>query len=240
MAIDNAFISVLSKLIQLIRHDKKTTLRTACLSYPDILLSPGEIVNYFNDLNIADILEIEGEEILKWHGIQGRQKIVDTENFFKKIDCNVDCFDFEKMRGGEIVVDLNYPLADIHQNKYDLVIDTGTLEHCFNVAEAFINMCKLCSIDGYIITAAPMTKINHGFWNFSPCAYGNFFSQNNFEIIYAVGFAKKEGKLEAFEIPENDRVIFPAESIIIVVAKKTINSTYKFPIQAKYTNKKKN
>ena len=237
MAIDQAYVEFLSSVIRIIRNNKKAKLRTASLSYPDILLSPSELVHYFNELNIDDILEIEGKDILKWHGIEGRTKIVDTENFFKKIGCDVDCFDFEKIRGNEIVVDLNYPLPEIYQDKYDLVIDTGTLEHCCNVAEAFLNMCKLCSVDGCVITAAPMTKINHGFWNFSPCVYGNFFSQNNYEIVLAVGLAKKEGKLEQFDIPENDRVIFPPESTIIVVAKKNNNSTYKFPIQAKYLNK---
>lgn len=81
MAIDQAYVGFLSEVIKIIRHNKKAKLRTACLAYPDILLSPSELVYYFNELNIDDLLEIEGEDILKWHGIEGR-----TKNFIQRLN----------------------------------------------------------------------------------------------------------------------------------------------------------
>lgn len=165
-------------------------------------------------------------------------EIIETTDFFKKINCETDYFDFEEIRGGEIITDLNYPIENKYHNNYDLIIDTGTLEHCFNVAVAFENMCKLAKIGGLILTAAPMTKINHGFWNFSPCAYQNYFEQNNFKILYLGGFHKKNGEIININVDANARKIYPAEAILICVVRKMENSKYGFPIQKKYLKKK--
>ena len=51
-----------------------------------------------------------------------------------------------KSAGGEIITDLNMPHNSEHQGRYDIVIDTGTLEHCFDVGIAFENMCRLARI----------------------------------------------------------------------------------------------
>jgi len=113
-------------------------------------------------------------------------------------------------------------------------VDTGTLEHCFNVGTAFENMCKLVRIGGLILSAAPMTKINHGFWNFSPCAYENYYEQNKYKILFLAGFYKDKGEIKKIKIEKNKRVIYPPEALIICVARKTSESTFKIPIQKKY------
>lgn len=80
-----------------------------------------------------------------------------------------DYFDIQKVRENEIILDLNEELPIMYEKKYDLVIDTGTHEHCFNVGTAFINMLKLFKNYGCIVTnMSPMNYPNHGFWNFFP------------------------------------------------------------------------
>lgn len=54
-----------------------------------------------------------------------------------------DYFDIQKVRENEIILDLNEELPIMYEKKYDLVIDTGTHEHCFNAGTAFTNMLKL-------------------------------------------------------------------------------------------------
>ena len=66
MAIDQTYVGFLSEVIRIIRHNKKAKLRTVCLAYPDILLSPSELVYYFNELNIDDLLKKVPHSIFKW------------------------------------------------------------------------------------------------------------------------------------------------------------------------------
>jgi len=146
-------------------------------------------------------------------------------------------FDFKKIRGDEIILDLNLPLESIHLGRYDLVIDTGTLEHCFNVGVAFENMCKLVKVNGAILTAGPVTMVNHGFWSFNPCLYENYFRHNKFDILHlslAWGKGNEKVKNMLDKSQANSRISVPSETSIMAVAKRTNHSTYEFPIQEKY------
>lgn len=241
MAIDYLYFDVMCTAIDLERKNKTiqdSVLLVGCLSYPDILVTREQIIHRYPQLNNESFMTREdSEKIISWHSMPQLSKIIETTDFFNKLGCIVDYFDFEEIRGGEIKCDLNHPIATEHCGKYDVVIDTGTLEHCFNVGVAFENMCKLSKVGGIIISAAPMTKINHGFWNFSPCAYENYFSQNNFEILFFSSFYKDSEGLKQLQVSPNERQIVPQETILITVARRLEKSTFKLPIQQKYLNK---
>jgi hypothetical protein len=238
MAIDQLYFEYLSSAIKLIEKDKfdtKKPIKIGCLSYPDLLLSRDEISKQFPQLDgCSYVLRQDVNQLSKWHGMPHLTEIIETTDFFNKINCETDYFDYAEIRGGEIIIDLNTPINEEHHEKYDLVVDTGTLEHCFNVGIAFENMCKLARVGGLILSAAPMTKINHGFWNFSPCAYENYFSQNKFKILFLGAFHKANGKIKKINISANQRLICPEESLILCVARRTEFSTFNFPIQKKY------
>jgi SAM-dependent methyltransferase len=89
--------------------------------------------------------------------------------------------DVSKYEGCEIVQDLNVPLK-VRPGQFDLVIDNGTIEHCFNVGQAFFNAKKLCAKGGVIFHNNPANWFGHGFWNFSPCVYFDFYAANGFEV----------------------------------------------------------
>ncbi len=238
MAIDQLYFDFLSSSIELLRNDEsedQTPLRVGCLSYPDLLVTREEIVTRFPKLKGSDfLLREDGEKIRKWHSMHHLTEIIETTDFFLRLNCQPDYFDFAEIRGGEIVADLNVPMDEKYQGQYDLVVDTGTLEHCFNVGIAFGNMCKLTRVGGIIVSAAPMSKINHGFWNFSPCAYENYFRQNHFEGLFLGAFYKEGGKFKSLQISPNGRQICPPESLLICIVRRTDQSTFNLPIQQKY------
>ncbi len=238
MAIDNLYFQMLATVIDIKRSEldsPESLIRIGCLSYPDLLVTRQQISNRYPDLRSANFkLRQDYKEICKWHGFQNPIEIIETNDFFNKIDCNVDYFDFAEIRGGEIVCDLNVHIDAKHHSQYDLVVDTGTLEHCFNVGVAFENMCRMVNVGGLIISAAPMSKVNHGFWNFSPCAYENYFRQNNFDILQLTGFYKDKGGIKQLEVQPNQRQIVPQESFLVTVARRKKNSSFKLPIQQKY------
>jgi len=63
------------------------------------------------------------------------------------------------------------------------VIDIGTLEHIFDVATAFGNIVRLLKRGGIVILLSPVSWFDHGFLNFNPLIFKEFFSYNGFEIL---------------------------------------------------------
>lgn len=239
MAIDYLYSQLFSNTIKNIRNEgKQGNIKLGCLSYPDLIVPRKLIEEHFPDLNDQNMkIRPDSEAIKKWHGIKSEERIIDTNDFFNKIRCEADYFDFAKMRGNEIVTDLNHPISETYHGQYDCVIDTGTLEHCFNVGTAFINVCKLAKSDGGIIlTAAPLNKMNHGFWNFSPCLYADFIEQNNFILLFLGAFYLENGEVKEVLISKSSRFKAPIESVVFCIFRKQKNSTYNFPIQTKYLN----
>ena len=81
------------------------------------------------------------------------------------IGIELDVYDITTERGFEIKTDLNFPL--ILEKSYDIVIDIGTLEHCFNIGQALMNMASLVGEKGFILHENPYNWGNHGFYKSS-------------------------------------------------------------------------
>lgn len=238
MAIDNLYFNLMYSALDMARSklpDSTAVMRVGCLSYPDLLVTREQIAARYPHLSDARYrLREDADRIRQWHSMPHLVEIIETTDFFDKLGCETDYFDFAEIRGGEIIADLNVPMDAAHQGQYDVVIDTGTLEHCFNVGVAFENMCRLARVGGVIISAAPMSKVNHGFWNFSPCAYDNYFRQNHFDFLFLGAFYKDPEGLKQFDISTNGRQIAPAEAVLVAIARRTEHSTFKLPVQQKY------
>jgi hypothetical protein len=85
-------------------------------------------------------------------------------------------------------LDLNKPIPSELNEKYDLVFDGGTTEHCFNVPQVMRNAVNLLKSEdkdgtaGMIIHYLPMNKsIDHGFYQFSPTLFFDYYAANGFE-----------------------------------------------------------
>jgi hypothetical protein len=129
--------------------------------------------------------------------------------------------------GNELVADLNFPHSF---GEFDLVIDPGTIEHCFNIATAVINAAQSVKVGGHIVHVNPVTMVNHGFYNLCPTFYYDFYLENGFEIVEA--FAALEEMKGAF--PHKGRVGYAPEVSAYVLARRLEAKPFKFPIQAKY------
>lgn len=90
----------------------------------------------------------------------------------------VHSFDASDFESATFICDLNQPLT--HEQQYDTVLDYGTSEHVFNVAQALQNIISLCAPGGQIIHALPADNCNgHGFWQFSPELFFSLYSERN-------------------------------------------------------------
>ncbi len=79
------------------------------------------------------------------------------------------------------LLDLNHPLPAELRERYDLVYDGGTLEHCFNAPQVLANAVAALRVGGTVIHHVPLNNwVNHGFYQFSPCLFFDFYETNGF------------------------------------------------------------
>jgi hypothetical protein len=96
----------------------------------------------------------------------------------------IDSTDNSKYEGATIIHDLNVPIPDQFKERYDAVIDAGTLEHVFNFPVAIKNAMEMVKENGYLfIDTCANNSCGHGFYQFSPELFYRALSpENGFEI----------------------------------------------------------
>jgi hypothetical protein len=95
-----------------------------------------------------------------------------------------DSLDYSDYEHAHIVFDLNEGLLpDSLKEKYDFIIDGGTMEHVFHVPNVLANIHSLLRIGGRVMHFNPASNyIEHGFYCFSPSFYTDYYYANNYEV----------------------------------------------------------
>lgn len=138
----------------------------------------------------------------------------------------VDSLDYFPNEKPTYVIDLNKPIDSKYHDRYDMVFDGGTSEHCFNVRESLSNVIKLLKIGGRVVHAVPLSGwINHGFYQFSPTLFFDFYGINGFVELNAKIVVHKPSMLGASYFDYNPSVFFPMDfkgkrAILFFTAKK--------------------
>jgi SAM-dependent methyltransferase len=236
MAIEALYLRYLKQAIDR-RRETKSELKGLFLAYPDLLVPREALRQIVGEDVVAGLRERpDAAEIWQYHGLGGvTEPLYDSVEVLRRLGVDSVVVDLARLRGEERIADLNFPLPEDLLRRFDLVVDTGTCEHCFNVGQAFANACDALALDGILVHAAPLTRINHGFWCFSPTVYPDFFEDNGFELQEMTGVT---GTLSAgfrpFDIQPFGRFQPPAESGIYVVAQRREVRPLKWPVQRKY------
>ncbi len=85
-------------------------------------------------------------------------------------------------RSATITGDLNYPLK--LSNKFDIVTDFGTMEHCFNIESFLRNMHEATAVNGVMLHVVPTALgYNHGFYSFNSVLFLELANSNNYELL---------------------------------------------------------
>lgn len=181
-------------------------------------------------------------EKLKIDTIDKLIKAIETEMFtfetsklYELLGCNHHCIDIVPHTHTEIIHDLNKPVEESLYNSFDITLDGGTLEHCFNVPQVLTNIVQMTRVGGAVFHVAPLTWPNHGFYNFNPCLFHEFYSANGFTTKRTlIGF--NCGEDPPYEISPTD--IFPLpppNSLLFFIASKDKQVTeITWPIQEIY------
>ena len=93
-----------------------------------------------------------------------------AERFFDKIGLpNIDSMDNSDYENCTIVHDLNEDVPKEMHDKYDFILDGGTIEHVFNVPKAFENVHRMLKKGGIFLSYNGGNGwFGHGFYQFSP------------------------------------------------------------------------
>src|SRR3990167_2806353 len=197
----------------------KPGMRVASFGYPDII-APVE-----GNFKIRE----DSKAICERHGLKERP-IPDAESFFESLGAILTVYDVVKERGCEIILDLNEHRIPAHQ--CNMVLDVGTVEHCFNIGQALINMASMVKEGGWIIHENPSNWGNHGFYNLNPTLFLDFYTDNGFQIE-ELKLVTRDGR-EALVHPTK-RFRFPAEEVnIFCIAKRVKLQSFVYPHQSKY------
>lgn len=213
----------------------KPGMRVASMGYPD-LIAPIEMLLRMLDgdatlLGPRLAYRADSAVICKRHGLKERQ-ILDAHSFFSLLGCELDVYDIVQERGCEIILDLNYEQMQPWQ--YDIVLDVGTAEHCFNIAQAVMNMAELVKQGGYIIHENPHSGWgNHGFYSLQPTFFHDFYSTNGFEIIECL-LVTRNGDRISVPLTQRFNRADPVDANIFCMAKRLAVTEFKYPTQSKY------
>lgn len=110
---------------------------------------------------------------------------ISDENLFYALGFSefvaLDHSDYE---GAHVLFDLNNPTPPKKLiGAFDVILDSGTLEHLFHIPNALSNMFHMLRPNGRIIQILPSSNhMDHGFYMFSPTFLYEYYQQNNFEI----------------------------------------------------------
>jgi SAM-dependent methyltransferase len=158
--------------------------------------------------------------------------------------------DISPYEGADTIHDLNQPIPESLHGCFDVVIDSGSLEHIFNFPIAIANLMKLLKVGGTIFITTPANGLcGHGFYQFSPeLMFRVFTGENGFELRKIVLFEALFPSVEltshrkAYEVIDPDIVrgrvgLLSKGPVMMMVEAKKIGDVplfTHFPLQSDY------
>jgi len=178
-----------------------------------------------------------------WIGTPNEKNTSDVI-FFKLLGLtDIHAMDYSDFENADIVHDLNTPVPDEFKNRFDLIVDGGTIEHVFDIKQDLINIATMLRPGGRIIHMTPMNNyVNHGFYQFSPTLFFDYYGVNAFADLrgYLVDSYWRHARepWELFELTPTAEIAsdhFLNAMLVAFWAEKTPDSTVdKVPLQSVY------
>lgn len=157
---------------------------------------------------------------------------------------SVSSLDFSTYEGANVIHDLNRPIpVELHE-RYDVLFDSGSLEHVFNVPTALQNYVHLIRQNGLLVLDLPVDGCSgHGFFQFSPELFYRYFGSETGCRVEAMFCVENLPGSTWYKIPDptaiNRRVeIVSSQPVHLLVAIRRVEIvdcvSSHFPSQADY------
>jgi hypothetical protein len=141
--------------------------------------------------------------------------------------------------------DMNLPIPSELCDKFSLIVDSGTMEHVFDIRQFVSNVIQMSKVGGWVVHLNPLSSnyIDHGFYSFHPCFFFDFYELNGFDnlscYILQVNPQDLFEKCPHFEYSYGmsfDDLIDPSRIIVVCFMAKKVKSVtqIQIPIQGIY------
>jgi hypothetical protein len=133
--------------------------------------------------------------------------------------------------------------ASLIGEPFDVVINHGTAEHIFNIAQVFRTMHDACADGGLMVHDAPFTGwIDHGFYCLQPTLFYDLAAANNYEVVRVAIHAIESQQIIPLEGRDHVAKLaaagtLPPNSMLFVALRKYGDSPFKIPTQGYYAGK---
>jgi SAM-dependent methyltransferase len=128
--------------------------------------------------------------------------LISDKLLFGSMGMDAKSLDFSDYEGADFICDLNDPpeiTSKCVKGQFDLIFDGGTMEHVFHVPNVMKNIFSLLKEGGIVIHSSPSNNhVDHGFYQFSPTFFYDWYHKNQFEILQCLFF-------QYTKFPEVDR-----------------------------------
>lgn len=191
-------------------------------------------------------VRVPAERVLQAKAAEKGKRYISDGTFFRLLGAQevvaLDCSDFE---GAEIVHDLNVAVPAKLRNRFDLVVDGGTLEHVFDIRQVMMNIGLLLRPDGRVIHMSPTNNyVNHGFYQFSPTFFYDYYTTNKYKDLYGVliehsNYSPATRPWEVFALGSHvplHMTSTQALMVAFVAAKDAASTIDRIPLQSLYQN----
>ena len=142
---------------------------------------------------------------------------------------HVESIDKSAYENATHIHDLNEPLPAVLYQKYDTVLDVGTLEHVYNAPQAFKSCSQLCKPSGQILHVLPANNFcGHGLWQFSPELFFSLYCKRNGYIDTEVFVADLGNTAKWYQVREpaaGERVNVSSSTPLYVLVRTVLSST---------------
>jgi len=136
-------------------------------------------------------------------------------------------------------LDLNNPI-DL-QRQFDVVMNLGTVEHVFNVAQAMKTVHDHTRPGGLMVHGLPFAGwVDHGFYSFNPTFYWDLAAANGYSVLAAV--YAEASPVKMVSLPNRERILEMARdgqigknALIYVAMRRPAEALpFRVPIQGYY------
>ncbi len=248
MALNAVELKMLLTLLAKVKQRNRQP-RVLMLGDPDILATPEAIRLVGLDLDWDAIPKSSNKTTRQKWAAHGRDHLadlpmLDAKGVFAAAGAYAvvtDYFRWSRHATKDLQLDLNYPIRGRKKfGGFDLIVDPGTLEHCFNVAQAFANVDELLNVGGFAYHQSAAAFPNHGFWSISPTAFFDWYRQRGYELGKAFWFngtADRDGFVPRLaECPPFAPLAAPPPAICVYTFRKRrkLMPSRRFPTQRIY------
>ena len=151
--------------------------------------------------------------------------------------CETQAIDFDGTPHAQRL-DLNEPI--VLNRRFEVVINHGTSEHIFDIAQVFRTIHDLTVPRGLMIHESPLTGwIDHGFYNLQPTLFFDLAAANQYSLIMFIeqladkSITPINSREDVYELARSKKI--PDNAMLFTVMKKNAEeSPFQVPIQGYY------